>query len=76
MGWDGRKERRGAGASVASDSRGGLWSLPGGNRLPNALDQAVLVVGDQNHPARLRDSDLEQPEAFHTRLKAWLLQQS
>lgn len=75
MGWDGRKERRGVGASVASDSRGGLWSLPSGLRLPNALDQAVLVVGDPNHPARLRDTDLEQPEVFHSRLKAWLLKQ-
>ncbi|MFZ4512774.1 MAG: hypothetical protein ACOYNX_04000 [Geothrix sp.] len=42
--------------------------------MPNTLDQAV-VVGDPNHPARLRDTDLEQPEAFHSRLTAWLLQQ-
>ncbi len=76
MGWDGQKERRGGGTGSPTDRRGGLWSLPGGNRLPNALDQAVLVVGDPNHPARLRDTDLEQPEAFHSRLKAWLLLQA
>ncbi len=74
MGWDGRKERRGARVAVSTDCRGGIWSLPGGTRLPNTLDQAV-VVGDPNHPARLRDTDLEQPEAFHSRLTAWLLQQ-
>jgi len=75
MSWDGRNERRKAGPPPAKECRGGLWSLPDGQRLPNALDAAPLVVGDPAHPARLRASDLEDPEGFRNRLAAWLLRQ-
>ena len=75
MAWDGQKERRKAGQPAAEDRRGALWTLPDGQRLPNAFDAAPLGVGDPAHPARLRPSDLENPEDFRTRLTAWLLRQ-
>jgi hypothetical protein len=60
---------------VPADRRGALWSLPGGQRLPNVLEGPPVAVGDPDHPARLRSTDLENPEDFHLRLKVWLLQQ-
>lgn len=75
MNWDGQGERRQASGPASADRRGALWSLPDGHRLPNAVDIPALAVGDPDHPARLRQADLEHPEAFHLRLKAWLLQQ-
>lgn len=75
MTWDGRKERRKAGQSPVEECRGALWSLPDGQRLPNALDAAPLGVGDPAHPARLRPSDLDDPEGFRLRLTDWLLRQ-
>lgn len=57
------------------ESRGALWSLPDGQRLPNMVEAAPLVLGDPCHPARLQPSDLENPEDFHSRLTAWLLRQ-
>lgn len=75
MVWDGRNERRKGSEPVPEECRGALWSTPDGIRLPNALDSAPLGVGDPLHPARLRVSDLENPEGFRLRLNAWLLQQ-
>ncbi len=74
MTWDGRKERRRAVAAPTPDCRGGLWSTPDGHRLPNMVD-ALLVLADPGHPARLTPSDLEDPEGFRTRLNAWLMRQ-
>ena len=68
-------ERRQGCQPLLTDRRGALWSLPDGHRLPNALDAPLVDVGNPDHPARLREDDLENPETFHLRLKAWLLQQ-
>lgn len=68
-------DRRQASRPVGSEGRGGLWSLPDGHRLPNLVDAAPLVVGDPEHPARLRASDLDNPEDFHHRLNTWILRQ-
>jgi len=70
-----RGERRQGSEPRDADTRGALWSLPDGQRLPNLLETAPLVVGDRSHPARLRPSDLDDPEGFHSRLTAWLLRQ-
>jgi hypothetical protein len=75
MKWDGQDERRGPSGPASAERRGALWSMPGGQRLPNSLDDPALAVGDPQHPARLRPADLDHPEDFHLRLKAWLLQQ-
>ncbi len=72
--WDGRNERRKTGAPLEQDCRGGLWSTPDGHRLPNMVD-SLLVLGDPGHPARLKASDLDDPEGFRTRLNAWLMRQ-
>lgn len=58
------------------EGRGALWSLPDGRRLPSLVDALPVAVGDPTHPARLRPSDLEDPEGFHSRLNRWLLGQS
>jgi hypothetical protein len=68
-------ERRRASEPSRAETRGGLWSLPDGQRLPNLLEASPLVVGDPDHPARLLPSDLEDPQGFHLRLTAWLLRQ-
>ena len=68
-------ERRHASTPRDADSRGALWTLPDGQRLPNLVEAAPLVVGDPAHPARLLATDLENPESFHSRLTAWLLRQ-
>ncbi|HJW73949.1 MAG TPA: hypothetical protein VJ486_14080 [Geothrix sp.] len=68
-------ERRLGSEDRKAESRGGLWSLPDGHRLPNMTDSVPMELGDPTHPARLRPSDLEDPEGFHTRLNRWLLQQ-
>ena len=68
-------ERRQASGPREAETRGGLWSLPDGQRLPNLLEADPLVVGDPAHPARLLPSDLEDPQGFHSRLTAWLLRQ-
>ncbi len=68
-------ERRQTSEAREADTRGGLWSLPDGRRLPNLLAASPLVVGDPAHPARLLPSDLEDPQEFHMRLTAWLLRQ-
>ncbi|MDP1832799.1 MAG: hypothetical protein Q8K67_12130 [Geothrix sp.] len=68
-------ERRRASESREAETRGALWSLPDGQRLPNLVEAAPLVLGDPAHPARLRPADLENPEGFHSRLTAWLLGQ-
>ena len=70
-----RDERRQASQPRDTDTRGALWSLPGGQRLPNLVDATPLVVGDPFHPARLLVSDLEDPQNFHVRLANWLLRQ-
>jgi hypothetical protein len=57
------------------EGQGALWSLPGGERLPDDMNGAPLVLGDPTHPARLRPSDLDNPDGFHARLNHWLLQQ-
>ncbi len=57
------------------ECRGGLWSMTDGHRLPNLLDAVPLALGDPEHPARLRATDLEDPEGFRNRLTAWLLRQ-
>lgn len=75
MTWDGRKDRRKGGAPPAAECRGGLWSVLDGHRLPNLLDGLPVELDDPGHPARLRASDLEDPEGFRTRLNAWLLRQ-
>jgi hypothetical protein len=75
MGCETRGERRQASQPRKAETRGALWSLPGGQRLPNVLEATPLVVGDPSHPARLLPSDLEDPEGFHSRLTAWLLRQ-
>ena len=68
-------ERRQASEPRGAESRGALWSLPDGQRLPNLVEGSPLVVGDPAHPARLLPSDLENPQGFHSRLTAWLLRQ-
>lgn len=68
-------ERRHGSEPRAAETRGALWSLPDGRRLPNLLETPPLVLGDPAHPARLRPSDLDNPEGFHSRLTAWLLRQ-
>jgi hypothetical protein len=68
-------ERRRASVLREAETRGALWSLPDGQRLPNLLEADSLVVGDPDHPARLLPSDLEDPQEFHSRLTAWLLRQ-
>jgi len=68
-------ERRHASTPRDAESRGALWTLPDGQRLPNLVEAAPLVVGDPAHPARLLPTDLENPESFHSRLTAWLLRQ-
>ena len=75
MGCETWGERRQASQPREAETRGALWSLPGGQRLPNLVEAAPLVVGDPSHPARLRPSDLDAPEGFHSRLTAWLLRQ-
>ena len=57
------------------ETRGGLWSLPDGQRLPNMVETVPLVLGDPAHPARLLPTDLDDPQGFHSRLTAWLLRQ-
>ena len=69
-------DRRQGSQPREAESRGSLWSLPDGQRLPNLVEAAPLVVGDLDHPARLLPSDLEDPQGFHSRLTAWLLRQS
>ena len=68
-------DRRQASQYREDEGRGGLWSLADGHRLPNLVDAAPLLLGDPAHPARLRATDLDHPEDFHTRLTAWLLRQ-
>jgi hypothetical protein len=68
-------ERRQASQPREAETRGALWSLPDGQRLPNLVEATPLVVGDPGHPARLLPSDLEDPQGFHSRLTAWLLRQ-
>lgn len=68
-------DRRHAPEVRKDEARGALWSLPDGHRLPNLVDSAPLLLADPAHPARLRPTDLEHPEDFHTRLTAWLLRQ-
>jgi hypothetical protein len=70
-----RGERRQASQLRDTETRGTLWSLPDGQRLPNMVSAVPLVVGDPGHPARLLPSDLEDPQSFHSRLTAWLLRQ-
>ena len=70
-----RDERRHVSELRGNETRGALWSLPDGQRLPNLVDATPLVVGDPAHPARLRPADLEHPEDFHLRLTTWLLRQ-
>jgi len=69
-------ERRLGSEPRETETRGALWSLPSGKRLPNLVEGSPLVLGDPSHPARLRPSDLENPQGFHSRLAAWLLRQS
>jgi hypothetical protein len=47
-----REERRQASQPREAETRGTLWSLPGGQRLPNLVEAAPLVLGDPAHPAR------------------------
>ena len=68
-------ERRQLTETKAAETRGGLWSLPDGQRLPNMVDTVPLVLGDPAHPARLLPADLDDPKGFHSRLTAWLLRQ-
>lgn len=73
--YEAREDRRQASGPGEVEDRGALWSLPDGHRLPNLVDAAPLMLGDPAHPARLRATDLENPEGFHLRLTAWLLRQ-
>lgn len=68
-------ERRQTSQTRDPETRGSIWSLPGGQRLPNFVEATALVLCDPCHPARLRQDDLENPEGFHSRLTAWLLRQ-
>ena len=68
-------ERRLASEPREAEPRGTIWSLPGGQRLPNFVEATALVLADPCHPARLRPDDLDHPEGFHSRLTAWLLRQ-
>jgi hypothetical protein len=68
-------ERRRASGPRETETRGALWCLPDGQRLPNLLETPHFVVGDPAHPARLLPTDLDDPQAFHVRLTAWLLRQ-
>ena len=68
-------ERRQLSEPRDTETRGALWSLPSGQRLPNLVETGPLVLGDPSHPARLRPSDLDDPQGFHSRLTAWLLRQ-
>jgi hypothetical protein len=68
-------ERRKLSEAREAETRGGLWSLPGGQRLPDLAETVPLVLGDPAHPARLLPTDLDDPQGFHVRLTAWLLRQ-
>jgi hypothetical protein len=68
-------ERRQLTEPRETETRGGLWSLPDGQRLPNLVETVPLVLGDPAHPARLLPTDLDDPQDFHSRLTAWLLRQ-
>ncbi|HEX7554816.1 MAG TPA: hypothetical protein VF378_14775 [Geothrix sp.] len=68
-------ERRQLTEPREAETRGGLWSLPDGQRLPNLVETVPLVLGDPAHPARLLPTDLDDPQGFHSRLTAWLLRQ-
>ena len=68
-------ERRSGSIPREVETRGAIWSLPDGQRLPGLLGAEPLVVGDPAHPARLRPTDLDDPQHFHLRLTAWLLRQ-
>ena len=70
-----RGERRQASQPREAETRGALWSLPDGQRLPNLVETVPLVLGDPAHPARLLPKDLDDPQGFHSRLTAWLLRQ-
>ena len=59
----GERQRNTTGASAA------------GQPLAPLRDNPAVAVGDPDHPARLRVGDLENPDQFHSRLKAWLLKQ-
>jgi hypothetical protein len=75
MSCDTQGERRQASQPRDAETRGAIWSLPDGQRLPNLVEGSLLVVGDPSHPARLLPSDLDDPQNFHTRLNAWILRQ-
>lgn len=75
MGCRAKADRRKAPVAAAADARGGAWSLASGRRLAGVLDEGVLMVGDPEHPARLREADLDRPEVYHARLMAWILKQ-
>jgi hypothetical protein len=68
-------ERRQLTGPKEAETREGLWSLPGGQRLPSLVETVPLVLGDPAHPARLLPADLDDPQGFHSRLTAWLLRQ-
>ena len=75
MGCRHTSERRNVPAAGAAEARAGAWTIASGRRMAGVLDEGVLVVADAEHPARLREADLDRPEAFHARLKAWILKQ-
>lgn len=75
MGCEMRGERRQAAQPRDAETRGAIWSLPDGQRLPNLVEGSALLVGDPSHPARLLPSDLDDPQGFHSRLTAWILRQ-
>jgi hypothetical protein len=75
MTWVEKLDPRKGTVAVPLEHRGALWSLPGGQRLPNDYEDHPVALGDPDHPARLREGDLDNPDDFHSRLKAWLLRQ-
>ena len=69
-------ERRHSSEGVPADRRVAPLVKLTGQALNGSPASPPVAVGDPDHPARLRVGDLENPDQFHSRLKAWLLQQS
>ena len=76
MGWVEKGERRRSSEGGPADRRIAPLVKPTAQPLSGSPAGPPVAVGDPDHPARLRVGDLENPDQFHSRLKAWLLQQT
>jgi|GEM_PF-450099 len=76
MGWVEKGDQRRNTAGGPADRQVAPLAKPTGQPSPSTSTNPTVAVGDPDHPARLRAGDLENPDQFHSRLKAWLLQQT